>query len=131
MTNADDKEFVLIFVDKTGKFFPSEAIKAGCSANDLKGKIRGFYRQDWGTDPSVTLKCYEANAGPETDCAGSTVHEYRYTIETPKSISVPSTTSINAVNVDSQATIRTKIPQDVQLSSAPLTGFYFLECYDL
>jgi len=130
VTNSDGKEFVLIFVDKNSKFYASEKIQAGCSASSLKGKIKGFYKQDWGCEPSVTLKCYDT-AGTETDCSTGTINEYRYTIETPRSISAPSTTGINAVNVDSKAKVTVKLPKDVKLSNAPLSGSFFLECYDL
>ena len=56
VTGNDTMYYVLMYMDKdTSEFIPSEDIQVGCSADEFKNKIKGYYSDRFGTDPSVTL----------------------------------------------------------------------------
>ena len=76
------------------EYFKSDLISAGCNAKDLKNKIKGYYKDQFGAEPNISLEC-ELNDGNMTaDCSHVNVTEHVYTIKVPKSIADPSTLQV-------------------------------------
>ena len=65
----------------------SSAVDAGCSADDLKNTIKGYYNKQFRVTPEVTLECELDDKTITPDCTSDNVAEHIYTIKVPKSIS--------------------------------------------
>jgi hypothetical protein len=64
VNNPDGKEFVFIFTDpfnNTADDIITDPAIAGCTANELRDIIKGFYQYSVKTDPVVTLTCYDSD----------------------------------------------------------------------
>jgi len=69
-----------MMLKKDLEYWKSPEIVSGCSAWDLRGKIKGFYSNQFGTDPDVSLEC-ELNDGNMTlDCSNENVTTHIYEI---------------------------------------------------
>ena len=72
-----------------------------------------MYSSIWGIEPVVTKICRDQD-DIEADCANATasIRDHVYTITIPKSISGPSTTSIQLARLDTQSDLSYILPSD-------------------
>ena len=136
MTNADDGNFILALLspgdDMEYKY--SKNITSGASANDVKNSIKDAYKRLFGVNPEVSKVCRD-QSDIEVDCDDSTasIKDHIYAIVIPKPITGPSTTQIILAPIDTESTLSVILPGEFsppKLSQPPLTGKYFIECYE-
>jgi len=119
---ADQGTYRLMMLKKDLEYWKSPEIVSGCSAWDLRGKIKGFYSNQFGTDPDVSLEC-ELNDGNMTlDCSNENVTTHIYDIQVPRSISVPSVLTVVPVQNTTSSNIDWIYSDSIQLSTPPLEG---------
>lgn len=128
--SPDGGLFVLMFLHPTkGTWIKSETITAGADAATFKAAIKVFYTSVYGVAPIVTLDNYTADFTETTEGADD-VAILIYTIEVPSAIGRPSVENIMLVPMSTFSDIEFVYSTDIQLSSPPLSGSYWLKCYD-
>ena len=66
----------------------------------------------------MKLKCYDPNNEIiDCDSAAEEIQEHVYTIKVPKSIWIPSTTSLAALPIDTYSSLVVTLPQDLKTSN--------------
>ena len=103
---------------ETNEFVKSDEIISGCSADEMKHRIKRYYKDVWRIEPRVTLK--QPNAKTNV-----------YTVEVPTAITDASVTKINTISMTTKSKIEIKYPKDLQLSDPAISGKYYLECSTL
>lgn len=68
--------------------------------------------------------------GVETTKDMLEIQAHHYIVEVPLAISVPSVESILVASITSGASVEITYPVDKQLSSPPLSGTFYINCYD-
>jgi hypothetical protein len=111
----------------TNAYQASGRIKADCTGNELRDKIRFYYYDLVKSSISVTRKDLDEN-GVEISVSGGALKSYEYEIDVLRLISSPTTNSIIIGKVGTEAVITVKLPHEVQLSSTPLSGSFYIEC---
>ena len=130
ITGADDGVFKMAMLKPgTEEFFKSGEITAGGNADQLRSAIKGFYSKLYGVNPVVTLTVFDAD-GAETTEDALDIAAHHYLIEVPLAISIPSVETIMVVPMSTQADILITYPSDKQLSSPPLSGKFYIDCYN-
>lgn len=128
VTAADGGTYRLYFLKENLEYFRTAEIVSGTSANEMRNKIKGYYKNQFGVDPLVSLECELADLSRTADCSNPNVTQHLYTITVPKSISRPSNINVFAVQNTTAADVEYIYP--TQLSNPPLSGAYNIECYD-
>lgn len=111
-------------------YWQSDEIAAGCAPGELKKKIKGYYKDHFGTEPTVTLECGLNDGTLTPDCTHVNVTEHVYTIEVPKSIPRPSQLTVTPYLNTTRSGFEWVYSSDIQLSNPPLSGSFFVECSD-
>lgn len=128
--NPDEGLYTLMFLHPTkGTWIKSEMITSGADAATFKAAIQGYYQSVYGIAPSVTLTYYNLDI-VETVEGADDVSILVYTIEVPTAINRPSVEYIMLVPLTTTSEIEFVYSVDIQLSSPPLTGSYWIKCYD-
>ena len=112
ITGADGGLFVLFFMKKDMDFWVSEPIEAGCSAGKFKAAIVEFYNSELGIEPVVSRKCYDS-LDRRIDCdteEPELIKDHVYQIKILKSIWNPSTTTLNAIPINTTSILLTGAP---------------------
>jgi hypothetical protein len=131
VTGADQGSYMLAFLnDATNEYSPSSPIVAGCSASDMQTAIAGYYTAKFSVSPLVTAT-YLDSTGAETTEDGVDVFTIDYLVEVPTILTEASVTSIIMVATTTSATVEFVYPADLQLSSPPLSGKFYVECIDV
>ena len=113
------------------EYFRTDEIRADTSAGDFRNKIKGYYKQEFGTDPLVDLECVLNNGTVASSCSDVNVTERIYTITVPKSIDTPSQIQVTPVANTTDADFEFIYPGAIQLSTPTLKGSFYLVCYDV
>lgn len=122
ITGNDSMYYVLMYMDKSSsEFEPSGEIRVGCSADEFKEQIKTYYKDRFGTDPTVSRACVDVNT-TDIDCGSADVYSWIYTVKVPKSIWGTSVDNIMGVNINTTALITFRFPEEVQVSNDPLYG---------
>ena len=102
----------MMFLDPDMEYVMSEKIETGCSASALRNAIGGYYKKLYGVNPDVSKSCIDYN-NATVDCNTEFVEirDHMYTITVPRSISIPSTTQIMAVPIDTWASLVVTLPE--------------------
>lgn len=128
--SPDEGLYVLMFLHPTkGTWIKSETITSGCDADSFKTAIKGYYKEIYDTEPTVALTYYTSEI-IETVEGANDVAVLIYTIEVPTAISQPSVENIMLIPMTTSSDIEFVYSVDLQLSSPPLTGSFWLKCYD-
>ena len=130
VNKADGGTFRLLLLKEDLEYWRSDNIVAGCSANSMKDKIKGFYKDQFKVDPNVSLSCELFDGTPAASCDEVDVTDHVYTIEMTKSIDRPSVLTALAVNNSTLSNVSFVLPENIQLSTPTLKGSFFLECWD-
>ena len=137
MTNADGGNFILALLapGDNMEYKYSKNITTGESANDVKNAIKDIYKKSsFKLEPEVTKACRD-QSDIEVDCDDSTasIKDHIYTIVIPKAIDGASASNIILAPIDTDSTLSVILPGEFsppKLSMPPLTGKYFIECYE-
>lgn len=122
VTSPDDGIFMLFFMSPVdGSFIKSGQITSGCSADEMQAAIKGFYTSVYKKAPLVTLT-YRDSYGNDVDISNSTLTFYVYTVQVPTALTSASVTNIMLVPLTSWSNVQFRYPDEVQLSSPPLSG---------
>jgi hypothetical protein len=141
---VDEGYYKMVFMHPTDlEYDPyvSEAIPADATAELFKESIQGWYSDIFGSTITVTLEKYDSNGdlieeneeeeeGEEAEEAvgyGDWVKSV-YNITLDRYIEGKSTSNVMVVMVGSSATVNYVMPDDVQLSGAPLGGKFQVDC---
>jgi hypothetical protein len=128
MSNCDDLDIYLAFMDPNGEYWPTEEpFTCGCSASTFKSAIKDYYSTFFGTSISVEKWSYDAD-GNETSDADDIV-SYTYNVTMDKLLSGETTSMIMTYNTESASTVDVEYSSMVQESSTPLGGRMKLRCY--
>jgi len=93
----DEGLFVLMFLNPTNsEWVKSGSIKAGCTADEMKAGIKGYYNSLFKVDPLVTLTYRDFN-GELVEADSENMTELIYTVEVPIAINFPSVENIMTV----------------------------------
>ena len=98
------------------------------SAWEFKNAIAQYYRQNFGTEITVTLTMTDVNAVTTTDASVAKYYTYQVTLQ--RQIVGISINSISATKSSSNATITVTPPLKGIKSSAPISGNYTISCTD-
>jgi hypothetical protein len=90
--------------------------------------VKGFYSAGYGSDVSVVLTMYYST-GNETTNATESVKNV-YTITMKKLIATESTSKIYVAKITTKSSISIEYPSEVQLSTAPMSGNFKVQCVD-
>jgi len=90
--------------------------------------VKGFYSAGYGSDVSVVLTMYNST-GNETTNATESVKNV-YTITMKKLIATESTSKIYVAKITTKSSISIEYPSEVQLSTAPMSGNFKVQCVD-
>ena len=72
------------------EYWKSDEIVSGCTASQMRDKVKGFYKDQFRVSPNVYLECELADGTPALSCDELDVATHVYTIEMTKSINRPS-----------------------------------------
>jgi len=103
-------------------------VAADASAATLRTAIKEYYSDNFGSDIRVNLTMYDLN-GTETDNSTEAI-TYEYYVTLKKLINDMSVSDIRVIKTTSKSTIEVDLPVDVQLSAAPLSGYFRIKCID-
>lgn len=124
----DSGIFVLMYMrPDNNEWVQSGQITSGCSASEMAGKISSFYQTLYKVNPQVTLTYRDIN-GLDVAVDSPDVEYFVYKVEVPTALNAPSVETITAVQSTSLSSISFTYPADMQLSSPPLSGSYYLDC---
>ena len=130
MYDPDSGTFILQFLNSANnKFVASSEITAGTDADTFKNAIKRYYNTKFGLEPLVTLS-YRTSDGSETVEGADDATVFVYTIEVPTAISEASVDTILLVPLTTASTVTFVYSNDIQLSSPPLSGKFWVKCYD-
>ena len=120
----------MMYQDPNNEWFKTDPIKDTCTGAEMAAAIKGYYSKFFGAVPTVAKKYinYEMKETVETDTEN--IMEVRYVIELPKAITTPTVNNIMVVSLGSRAELTFSYPKDVQLSDPPLSGEWYIECYN-
>jgi hypothetical protein len=114
----------------TQDYVKTDNIISGCSPDDLKAVIKGFYTDLYDVEPLVTSTFYDGSGSVTTEDSG-TVNSITYMIQTPTALAAASVDNIFVLPITTSSTIEVVYPSVKQLSSPPLSGKFFVECHDV
>ena len=114
VTNADNGIFIMVFLRPDNlEYIYSNNITSGASASSFRNSIRQVYRDVYNVVPDVTKICRDWEAF-EVDCDNATANitDHVYTIVIPKSITGPSTTSIQLASLTTNSSLSQILPEE-------------------
>jgi hypothetical protein len=127
VTNPDDMLYILAFQNPvTLASWATEKIPASCDAGTFRNKVKDFYWNTYKSDITVTKTMQDVNGAETTVAADSVKNIYEITLL--KMIPDVSTSQIQAVKVDTTASLAVTLPIDHQKSGTPITGKYQIQC---
>jgi len=118
--------WIMMLNPKNLEWIRSAVIYSGEGANDFKNHIAPFYKKVYGATPVVERTTLALN-GTETTVAEE-IQEYVYRITLPRCITAPSTSQMLVVKNTTLSNIAVFVPEQIQLSSPPLSGAYVITC---
>lgn len=132
VNGADEGEFMLAYVkpelDDEGKiqYWKSEKMQANSDAEHIEAGIKGFYHK-FRVTPLVTRTLFDSE-GSSVD-AIEDAHSIIYKVEVPRPLDEPSVETIMVVPISTMAQITVAYPTEVQESSPPMDGSFFISCH--
>ena len=135
----DDGTYMLVFMHPTNLDedpWPTEKISASASADDLRNAIKAWYDAHLGSDITVTLERLDADGNPPEASDVYPVKEetevftHVYTIEVDRFLDGRSVSNIVTMSTGTAGQLTYRMPDEVQLSGAPIDGKFALECTD-
>lgn len=128
---ADNGTYRLLMLNSDLEYTKSAEIVAGGSAKSVRNAISGFYKDEFGVDPIVDLSCEVSDGTIDDTCAHVNVTDHIYEITIPKSINRPSCPQVMVWKNTTVSEIEFIYSNQIQLSTPPLLGAFYLECGDL
>ena len=126
----DQGEFILaMLIPGTEDYVKSGKILAGGDAAQFQAAVNGFYTGKYGVSPIVTRTFLSSDGGATTEDALD-IHTVAYAVETPTAIGAPSVENVMVLAITTTASIEIVYPAAFQLSDPPLSGTFFVECYN-
>ena len=77
---ADGGTFRLYFLKEDLEYFRTDEIVAGASAYEMHKRIKDYYKNQFGTDPLVSLECELVDLNRTSDCTDINVAKHIYKI---------------------------------------------------
>ena len=128
--SPDQGLFILAMLKPgTSQWVKTGQITAGGDADQFAEGIKGFYKTLYGVDPLVTLK-YVDQDDLEVEADAFNMRAVVYTVQTPTALNGPSVETIMVLPLSTFSTIEFVYPTEIQLSSPPLTGKFWIECHN-
>ena len=126
--NMDTSHFKLILQRPNGNFETSASCYARGSAGQIYGCIRKYYAWFCGGNPSVNGTFFDTDgleiSSPVTGGSGI------FYVKAVTLLNDQCATSISVVKTTTQATVKVDLSKDVQLSTPPIGGNFYIECTD-
>lgn len=130
ITNPDNGAFILAMLKPgTDQWIKSGMMTAGGDADSLKEGIKVFHTGLYGVEPIVTMKFVDQH-DEEVEQDAPTMLKAVYTIETPTALDGPTVDTIMTIPLSSFSQFDFVYPPEIQLSSPPLSGKFWVECHN-
>lgn len=112
----------------------TNATSASATADEFKSEIEAWYQDTFGSAITVTLEKFDSNGEPLDEdvelAEGETLDWYKsvYNITMNKYINGKSVSNVMVMKMGATGEITFNMPDNVQLSGAPLSGKFQIDC---
>lgn len=112
--SPDEGIIILAFLNPANSnWVKSNQITVGCTADEMKAAIKGFYSGNYGVDPIVTLSYRAVDGETVLEQGEDGIVYFVYQVEVPTAIARPSVETIMIVPLTSFSTIEFVYPTDI------------------